>query len=67
VVEEDLIDDGGSIAEEPEQIPIKLQGSWAQCKVKDKNILALVKEGTSPPRQNPNGGQTLRLKCQPLT
>jgi hypothetical protein len=46
VVEEDLSNDGGSDAKEPEQIPIKLLGSWAQCKVKDKNILALEKEGT---------------------
>jgi hypothetical protein len=51
-VDEDVVVDGGSDTEEPEQLPIKPLGSWAKCKVKNKDLLAPEKEGRLL-RQNP--------------
>jgi hypothetical protein len=45
VVGEGTTGDGGPNTEEQEQLPIIRQGSWMKCKVKDKDLLALEKEG----------------------
>jgi hypothetical protein len=44
------MDIGETDAGEPEQLPIKMQGCWPKCKVRDAHILALEKEGTMAPR-----------------
>jgi hypothetical protein len=47
--DEDM-DDGEPDTEKPELLPIRLQGCWRKCKVRDAHVLALEKEGTVAPR-----------------
>jgi hypothetical protein len=45
--------DGGTEADEPEQLPVKLHGYWVKFQIKDAHVLALEKEGTVAPRAEP--------------
>jgi hypothetical protein len=50
MAEEEDENDGGTEADEAEQLPVKLHGYWEKCKIKDAHVLALEIEGTVAPK-----------------